>query len=102
MGFLGKLRWEKQKLKQRAHYEEELKKAEARKHGHVEPLFQPLQALRGSADAASFWGQMFSRLFWIASTMKLPCAVRRAGRISERPDGSRHISAYKVRHCLSR
>lgn len=48
MGFLGKLRWEKQKLKQRAHYEEELKKAEARKHGHVEPLFQPLQALRGS------------------------------------------------------
>ena len=26
MGFLGKLRWEKQKLKQRAHYEEELKK----------------------------------------------------------------------------
>ena len=25
MGFLGKLRWEKQKLKQRAHYEEELK-----------------------------------------------------------------------------
>ena len=48
MGFLGKLRWEKQKLKQRAHYEEELKKAEARKHGYVEPLFQPLQALRGS------------------------------------------------------
>ena len=40
MGFLGKLRWEKQKLKQRAHYEEELKKAEARKqnsrHGAVE------------------------------------------------------------------
>ena len=28
MGFLGKLRWEKQKLKQRAHYEEELKKFE--------------------------------------------------------------------------
>ena len=28
MGFLGKLRWEKQKVKQRAHYEEELKKAE--------------------------------------------------------------------------
>ena len=27
MGFLGKLRWEKQKVKQRAHYEEERKRA---------------------------------------------------------------------------
>ncbi len=48
MGLLGKLRWEKQKRSQRAHYEEEVKKAEARKQGKIEPLFQPLQALRGS------------------------------------------------------